>query len=425
MEDLPQHAFDRRALLAGGLGALGGWVVLGPHARARVNLHGPVGETAGPGGTRSLVVLQLTGGNDALSMVVPHGDDAYYKARPTIAVGRNEVLKLDEYRGLHPNLKGLRALYDAGHVAVVEGCGYPDPIRSHFQSFEVWHTADPRGRISGPGWIGKLCASAWPEVAKPELVVHVGATPPYSVFSRAHPPLAFSTPATYRWVGSESDDLAAYRKAAEEDAKTLEEARRESGQDAMLRRLRGVLHDANESSRKVRIAAGSYVPNAKYPEDDLGESLRIGAALLDARLGSRVVSVELGGFDTHQNQRGTHDGLMKRLDEALAAFLSDIEKRSIGRDVVVLVFSEFGRRVQENGSRGTDHGVAAPMLVLGHGVKGGVHGRHPSLTDLDAGDLKHTTDFRSVYATLIERWFGARSEPVLGSTYSTLDLLAS
>lgn len=413
---------DRRSLLVGGAGALG-WVVLGSRARARVSAFGPLRETDGPGGLRTLVLLQLTGGNDGLSLVVPHGDDAYYAARPSIAIARGDVLKLDLYRGLHPNLKRLRAIHDEGRLAIVEGCGYPNPNRSHFQSYEIWHTADPRGRISGPGWIGKLCDHAWAKSTTPELVVHLGATPPYALFSRTHPPLAFQTPATYRWAGAESEDLAAYRRAAEADAKELEEARRESGQDALLRRLRGVLDDANESSRKVRIAAGSYDPSVKYPEDDLGESLRIAASLIDARLGSRVISVETGGFDTHQNQRATHDGLMKRLDDALGAFLSDLKGRPAGDDVVVLVVSEFGRRVKENGSRGTDHGVAAPMLVLGNGVKGGLYGKHPSLTDLDAGDLKHTTDFRSIYGTILDRWFGADHAAVLGAPYPTLEFL--
>jgi uncharacterized protein (DUF1501 family) len=417
-----ESALDRRSLLVGA-GALGGWIVLGPRANARVELFGPLGEHDGPGGTRTLVLVQLTGGNDALSMVVPYADDAYAAARPSLKFQQSEVLKLDDYRGLNPNLKGLRALYDDGRLAIVEGCSYPNPIRSHFQSYEVWHTADARGRNSGPGWVGKLCDHAWPKETTPELVVHVGATAPYSVFSLTHPPLAFQTPATYRWAGTESEDLAAYRHAAEEDMKRLESSRKESGQDAMLRRLRGVLEDANESSRKVRRAAGLYATDVKYPDDDLGDSLRLAAALVDARLGSRVISVELSGFDTHQNQRGTHNGLMKRLDDALTAFLADMKARTAGDEVVVMVFSEFGRRVKENGSGGTDHGVAAPMLLLGNKVKGGLYGKHPSLTDLDAGDLKFTTDFRSVYGTVIDRWFGSDHAPVLGAQYPTLECL--
>ncbi|MBL8857543.1 MAG: DUF1501 domain-containing protein [Planctomycetes bacterium] len=414
-----QQGIDRRALLAGSLGALGGMIVLGSRAQARVRLSGPLEERSAPGGTRTLVLLQLTGGNDGLSMVVPFGDDVYGASRAATRIGANEVLKLDGYRGLHPALKGLRALYGEGRVALVEGCGYPNPIRSHFQSFEVWHTGNLGGRNSGDGWVGKLCDAAWPKDKSPELVVHVGATAPYALYSMSHPPLAFRTPATYRWVGVESDDLKAYRKAAEADMRKLES----SGQEAMLRRLRGILDDANESSAKVRRAVGRFTTTIPYPDDDLGEAMRVAASLVDARLGSRVVSVELSGFDTHENQRGPHDTLMRRLDASLAAFMADMKARSAGDEVIVAVFSEFGRRVKENGSRGTDHGVAAPMIVLGNKVKGGLHGKHPSLTELDSGDLASTTDFRSVYGTIIDRWFGVDHTLVLGAKYPTLEFL--
>jgi uncharacterized protein (DUF1501 family) len=407
-------------MLIGSASALGGMLVLGSRANAKVRLFGALGEQSGAGGTRTLVLVQLTGGNDALSMVVPYADDGYNSARTSIRVAEKDVLKLDDYRGLHTNLKGLRSLWDDGHVAIVEGCGYPNPNRSHFKSYEIWHTASERGRIAGEGWIGRLCATRWPDDTTPELVVHVGGTPPYSVFSSKHPALAFQTPATYRWVGPETDDLEAYRRAADADAAELERQRKETGQETMIRRLRGVLGDAAESSIKIRRATTSYAPKTKYPEDDLGESLRIAAALADARLGTRVVSVELGGFDTHQNQRGSHDALMKRLDASLSAFLEDMKGRSVGDEVAVVVFSEFGRRVKENGSRGTDHGVAAPMLVLGNKIKGGLYGKHPSLTQLDDGDLIHTTDFRSVYGTLLESWFGADHEKVLGAKYPLL-----
>jgi uncharacterized protein (DUF1501 family) len=417
------RAFDRRSVLLGGLG-LGGLVVLGSRADARVTLWGSPrtsqsGDKPAVSSSRTLVLLQLTGGNDGLSMVVPFADDGYNAAREATRIDKADVHKLDAYRGLHPNLKGVKALWDEGRVALIEGCGYPRPIRSHFQSYEVWHTGSERGRLAGEGWIGKLCEQAFSKDATPELVVHVGATAPYSVYSLKHPPLAFQTPATYRWAGTESDDMQAYRKAAEADMKELEKKRRETGQQKMLERLRGVLDDANESSLKIRRAAASYTPVGKYPEDDLGESLRLAAALVDARLGSRVISVELSGFDTHQNQRAQHDTLMRRLDAALTAFMADIEDKSAAGEVVVMVFSEFGRRVKENGSRGTDHGVAAPMMVIGHKVKGGLYGKHPSLTDLDEGDLKHTTDFRSVYGTVIDRWFGADHTKVLGAKYAT------
>jgi len=293
----------------------------------------------------------------------------------------------------------------------------------------VWHTASARGRSSGEGWVGRLASAAWAKDETPELVVHVGGTAPYSVYSLTHPPVIFQTPQSYRWVSPETDDLATYRKAAEADTMRLDDARKKKGKtkptgsEAAIERLRGVLADANESSARIRRAAVAYETKVAYPADELGESLRIVAALLDARIGSRVVSVELGGFDSHNNQRAQHDARMRSLDGALTAFLDDLKGRSVEDDVLVVVFSEFGRRVQENGSRGTDHGTAGPMFVLGSKVKGGLHGKHPSLTELDEGDLIHTTDFRSVYATAIDRWFEADSAKVLGARFKPLPIV--
>jgi uncharacterized protein (DUF1501 family) len=416
---------DRRALIAGA-SALGASFLFARPSEARLRVFAAPDEAEG----RSLVVVQLTGGNDGLSTIVPFGDDAYAKARPTIAIPGKDVLAIDGYRGLHPGLAGLKRHHDAGRVAIVEGCGYPDPVRSHFKSFEIWHAADPVGRGSGQGWIARLAAAIGGPAPAPEVVVHVGRNAPFSVYSRAHPPVIFQTPHSYRWVGPETEDLAAYRRAAEQDAAELEAARREleappaaagaSGRDRAIARLRGVLADANASSARVRRAALAHQTSAKYPDDELGEALRVAAALLDARTGARIVSVELGGFDTHNNQRAEHDARIKRLDGALAAFLDDLEGRSVAREVLVVVFSEFGRRVAENGSRGTDHGTAGPMLVLGHGVRGGLYGEHPSLTDLDRGDLKFTTDFRRVYATAVESWMAVAPETVLGQRFEPI-----
>jgi len=397
------YTLDRRqALRAGlfGLGAMGlrtqlcAAPLLGPRAAQR-----------------TLLLVQLSGGNDGLSLVVPHGDDAYHAARPSLR--HDKVLALDDYRGLHPALTRLRALYDAGHVAIVEGVGYPEPSRSHFTAFDVWHTADRRGRAAGDGWVGRLCAAAWSESADPNLVVHVGGAAPYALHSSAHPPACVATPAGYRWAGDEGD-VQAYEAAGE----TATEGAGES-----LEFLRKTLADGQASSRAIRAAAARYRPRADYPNDPFAAALRDVAALASAGLGTRVFSVEIGGFDTHSAQRGRHDVLMRRLDAALGAFCADLAGSAAAQELVVMVYSEFGRRVRENGSRGTDHGVAGPVLVLGAPVAGGLFGRHPSLAELDEGDLVHTTDFRSVYATLIEGCFGIAHERVLGTRYPLLPLL--
>ncbi len=412
------NSIDRRQLLVGGLGCLGA-LALANRAEARIRVFTQGTGAPAAGEPRTLVLLQLSGGNDALSMVVPWADDGYNKVRSAIRISEKEVLKLDDYRGLHPELKQLRALYEKGQMGIVEGCSYPTPNRSHFQSMEIWQTANLKGRMSGDGWIGRLCDAAFPVGGSPELIVHIGGAAPYSVFSRTHPAVVFQTPYSYKWVAPEDDDRALYRESGAKD-----EAGGESkGQKRVLEHLRGVLNDANESSLRIRRAAADYEPRVKYPTDEFGEMLKVAAALIDARVGTRVISVELGGFDTHNNQRPAHDACMKRLDAGLGAFLNDIAGTSAGGEVVVVCFSEFGRRVKENGSRGTDHGVAAPMLVFGSKVKGGLYGKHPSLTDLDDGDLKMTTDFRSVYGTVIEKWFKAEQEKVLGASYPVLGFL--
>lgn len=415
------NSLDRRRLLAGGLGCLGG-LALASRAGASVKLFVPLAQDPAASEPRTLVLLQLSGGNDALSMVVPWADDAYHSARPSIRITQREVQKLDDYRGLHPELKQLRALWDEGRMGIVEGCGYPTPNRSHFKSMEIWHAASLQGRLAGDGWIGRLCEAAFAKEESPELVVHVGAAAPYSVFSRTHPAVVFQTPHSYKWVASEMEDKDLYRSAGEDrDAK--DERPADAGGRRVLQHLRGVLTDANESSLRIRRAAAEYEPRLAYPEGDLGEVLKVAAALVSARVGTRVISVELGGFDTHNNQRPTHDAVMRKLDAGLGAFLRDIHDTAAGREVLVVCFSEFGRRVKENGSKGTDHGVAAPMLVFGTRVRGGLYGKHPSLTELVDGDLAMTTDFRSVYATVAERWFRADPEKVLGAQYPRLDFI--
>jgi len=394
------RGFDRRNLLraAAGAAALPLLPSLGRASRVAKD----------PG--RVLVLVQLGGGNDGLSMVVPHGDDAYHAARKATRIGADEVLKLDDRVGLNPNLKGLRSRFDDGELAIVQGCGYPRPNRSHFKSMEIWHAADHRGRAAGEGWIGRAFDAAFAE-SRAGRLVHVGGTTPFSLYSPLHGAASFLVPEGYRWVEGE-DALASY-------------GRKVDGKDASdrLKFLRGVMSDARDSSRAVRDAAANYRPSVRYPDDAFAFDLMAAAAVIHGGFGTRVVSTSLTGFDTHSGQRGTHDELMRRLDEGLSAFLADLSSSELGRDVVVLAFSEFGRRVAENGSAGTDHGTAGPMLVAGAGVKGGLFGEHPSLTELDKGDLIHTTDFRSVYGAMVEGCFGVRASDVLGAEYPRLALI--
>ncbi|MEX1025848.1 MAG: DUF1501 domain-containing protein [Planctomycetota bacterium] len=394
--DQRRSTLDRRALLGGlaGLVALG---TTGLGASPRLRLGG-----------RTLVLLQLAGGNDGLSTVVPLEDDAYRRARPRLGLPKQDLLPIGRDLALHPELARLRAHFDAGRVAVVSGCGYPNPNRSHFKSFEIWHTADPRGRAAGDGWIGRLLDARYGDEADPNRVVHVGTKLPYSLHSATHPAASFVLPESYRWAEIQGE------------VGRLEGGTTKAGKRAALEHVRGVLRDARTSSDAIRRAVAARRPGARYPNSPLGGHLATVAALVGAGLGGRVFSAELGGFDTHNAQLARHANLMRTLDAALGALLDDLGTSEAGRDTVVLVFSEFGRRVAENGSAGTDHGTAGPMFVLGHRVRGGHFGEPPSLTDLDAGDLRFTTDFRSVYGEAIDSVFELPHERVLGASFPKL-----
>lgn len=393
--------FDRRHFCLGGLGVFGA-----------LGLGAPLAARNRRGAPRTLVLVQLSGGNDGLSTIVPYGDDAYGRARKETRVESREVLRIDELRGFHPELKALAARFQEGGLAVVEGVGYPAPNRSHFKSLDIWHAADRRGRSAGQGWIGRACEAAFGDSVDSLRVVHIGDQPPYSVYSTRHPASSFTIPQGYRWVANEA-----------EVAQLVDDSAQRPEANAALAHVRAMQEDALASSVAIRRAAFAYRPTVDFPSGPFGSSLRSAAALIHADLGCRVVSVELDGFDTHNDQRRRHDRQMTLLDEGLGAFLRDLEASEAGRNTVVLVFSEFGRRVAENGSRGTDHGCAGPVFVAGTPVKGGLLGAPPSLTELDRGDLVFTTDFRRVYATLLEQVFELDPAEVLGASFDPLPLV--
>ena len=369
----------------------------------------------------NVVILQLSGGNDGLSTVIPHGDDDYHNARKSTRHAASSALRIDEYRGLHPDLKHLQRAWDEGQLGIIEGVGYEGNTRSHFRSMEVWHTARTDGRKSGDGWIGRLGQVEWSARSTSERVAHLGSRLPYSVYSGSKPTIAMESPTSYRWFGKPRGE-GFFSKVAGLEPHALQAANH--GRDQSLARIRSLLAEAEQTSDRIRASALRYQTDVKYPHSVLGANLHDAAAILQAGLGTRVISMEFTGFDTHAGQMQRHNGLMRKLDSALGAFLKDLQRSDVGRKTVVLVFSEFGRRFAENGSGGTDHGNAGPAFVLGPGIKGGLFGAHPSLNELDeGGDLKVTTDFRSLYATLLERALGVQQEAVLGARYPLLGFL--
>jgi len=398
------HPSRRELLLAGALA--GGGLLLSASASASVRIWPRRPEDDEDGNV--LVVLELAGGNDGLNTIVPYADDGYNGARNRLRVAENGILRLDEYRGLNPLLSGLKKHWDAGRVAIVEGAGYPSPNRSHFASFDIWHAADTRGRLAGRGWLGRTLEVLPGGNGNPNRGVHIGTSLPFSFQSSGGIASCFESPS-------------AYRRLAEGSA---EPEGMEQGGAGALSGVRDVFAAANASSEAVRSAVAAYRPRAGYPDAPLGEALRTVAALIQQRVGARIVCARLEGFDTHVRQDGRHKLLLKEWNDALTAFLDDMVGTPRGDRTLVLVYSEFGRRVAENASEGTDHGTAGPMFLCGARVKSGLHGKHPSMVELDEGDLFFTTDFRSVFATVLKGWFGVEPGSVLAGEHPVLPLLA-
>ena len=379
---------------------------------------------ADSGGETVLVVIQLSGGNDGLNTVIPYGDDAYRRGRPSLGMGGDRVRKIDDYVGFHPAMEGFSKLLEAGRLGVVQGVGYPNPDRSHFSSMDIWHTARPglhsgRGEGDGPGhrvtgWIGR-CLDVHAPAARdgtagdtPALHLGTGRLPLALVGHE----LRVSSVAALEGFKLDDGGDPRLRDAMGRAAA----APRDGGDDLVAFLQRGTL-SAMDSSRRVQESLGRYTTDVKYPETGLAVRLRTVAQLIDAGLGTRIYYLDLDGFDTHANQAAAHAALLAELSGAVSAFVDDLHQHGHGKRVLTMSFSEFGRRVKENASQGTDHGAAAPLFLAGGRVKAGLIGDHPSLTDLDDGDLKHTTDFRSVYAAVLDQWLGVPSEPVLGGTF--------
>ncbi len=373
---------------------------------------------------RILVVVQLGGGNDGLNTVVPYGLRDYYNARPQLAVPEADVIRFADGRadglGLHPSLKGLMDLYQDGKLAIYQGVGYPNPNRSHFKSMDIWHTANPRGEGQGSGWIGRYFDNACGGEPEPNLCVSIGPTAPLATQGQTVQPIAFDDANLFQWSGAGlHPDLAA-------EYERLNRAGVPDGVDpeAPAGFLMRTALDAQVSSDKIRDATASPT-RVNYPGSALGRSLKMVAQMIRHGLGTRVYYTDMGGFDTHAGQSYRHAALLKQFADAIKAFYTDLEQQGDADRVLVMTFSEFGRRVKQNASAGTDHGTAAPMFIVGSGIQAGVHGAHPSLSRLDDnGDLTYGIDFRSVYASLIDQWMGADAQAVLGERFAPVPLLA-
>ncbi|HEX9245666.1 MAG TPA: DUF1501 domain-containing protein [bacterium] len=365
---------------------------------------------AGRGDGPVLVVVQLGGGNDGLNTVVPYAHDEYYQARPRLAVPRESVLRVTDEVGFHPGLAPLKALYDDGRLAVVQGAGYPNPNRSHFRSMEIWHTADPDGTGPRTGWLGRLFDSECPSCGPTAGIAMLGAEMPLAMQGTSGRGVVLSNPEAFAFhpiPGAGAAEAEAFRRLMQPVP----------GEEPVVDFLTHTAMDALLAADEIRGVAGHLADSAGYPRDPFGLRLRLVSELISAGVPTRVYYVGLGGFDTHAAQAGRHDRLMEQLGAGLDAFVKDLTQKGLMDRVLIMSFSEFGRRVAENASDGTDHGAAAPMFLIGGQVAPGIHGPHPSLTDLDQGDLRYGVDFRSVYATVLEQWLGIGSQAILGGRF--------
>ena len=370
-----------------------------------------------------LVVMQLAGGNDGLNTVIPFADDAYFKARPGLAIPADKVRRLDDYCGLHPSLENLGALVGEGQASIVQGVGYPNPNRSHFRATEIWHTASDAEKNEAYGWLGRYCDAACAG-EDPGAGIAIGDQVPQALRSGSGKSIAIGAPQDYQFQdGMDPAPVEADDDASAPDGGSIDMLFGASDPDVNVADfLQRTALDAVASSAQVQDILRKSHRGTDYPATDLGRRLQLVARLIGGGMSSRVYYVSLGGFDTHANQAGAHERQLTVFDQAVGAFCRDMKAQGNFDRVMLLTFSEFGRRVAQNASGGTDHGAAAPLFLFGGALKGGLLGKHPSLTKLDRGDLVHHTDFRSVYATLLEQWLKTPSAPVLGRDFGKVPL---
>jgi uncharacterized protein (DUF1501 family) len=384
-----------------------------------------------------LVVIQLAGGNDGLNTVVPINNDHYYKARPKIAIAPEDSLKINDSTGLHPRLTGLKSIYDEGQLAIIEGVGYPNPNRSHFRSTEIWHTGSDSGKFEKYGWIGRYF-DTYCQDAPASVGLCIGKQNPQAFTAQMPKGVTFNDPRQLKvkktkgsdsmmmemMMGTEEDDEPETPVAGESIGNIGGAVGNTSGLSP-LEFLENTATEARISAAQIESILKKVKPQTQFPGSRFAKELQVTSQLIRGEMPSSIYYLSRGGFDTHTNQAGSHMALMTEIGDALQAFHAEMKTAGLSDRVCVFVYSEFGRRVKENASGGTDHGVAQPVFVLGGTVKGGFFGKRPDMApeQLWKGDIAHTTDYRSVYATLLKKHMGVNPDPVLLKTFKTLSFI--
>ncbi len=424
-----RRTFFKNGVLAVGSGMMAPGLF---EAMARQPLNTPATRATGrpfvAGNGNILVIVQLAGGNDGLHAVIPYADPLYAKLRPTLNVAATNYITLNAQLALHAELGSLKPLWDAGQMAVIEDVGYPNPNLSHFQSTYIWETLDLTGAqgSSRTGWLGNYLESVGDSLQHPFMGVSGGALLPEAFMAPGVSVPSISSPAAFT-IRADPNDTARNAQRQQTLLSYSESFKGAStAQTTFGTLVSNTAQTAATAATQFGKATATYQPasSANYPQTSLAASLQVIATAITQGLDVRVGYVTIGGFDTHADEARTLDALYPELADAIAAFWRDMQAQGFANNIMMMTWSEFGRRVEENGSQGTDHGTAAPLFVLGPGVAGGIHGSAPNLSQLDAtGNLVFQTDFRSVYGTIIDKWLGGNSQTVLGGSFPTLDFV--
>ncbi len=366
-----------------------------------------------------LVVIQLTGGNDGLNTVIPYGDPLYYDNRPTVGVPREQVLPINNHLGFNPAMGPLKDLYDQGKVAVIQGIGYPNPNRSHFRSMDIWHTCEPH-KVGTEGWLGRVIRDLDPRKENVLTGVNFGRGLPRALAVSGVPVASVSVLESYGVLNSITDETErgeALDIFSRMYAPTL-------GSGAVLDYLVQTGNDVLQGADILKAAPSKYQTSIEYASTAISKNLQGIAKVLTANLGTRIFYTQHGGYDTHANQGPFHPKLLTELSQAISDFHADLREHQTADNVVMFVFTEFGRRVHDNGS-GSDHGSGGVAFAIGDPVKGGLYSEYPSLAadKLLEGDLHFSVDFRGVHGTLVEKWLGLDAVPVVGGNFPQLDFV--
>jgi uncharacterized protein (DUF1501 family) len=366
-----------------------------------------------------LVVIEMSGGNDGLNTVIPYADDLYHKARPTLHVTKEQVIKVNDEIGLHPSLNGFKPLLDNGHLAIVQGIGYPNPDRSHFESMDVWQSGDPKRKTSS-GWIGRSATELQDKKGNVP-VMQIGPNRlPLALQGAPGGVVTVNNQRAYRLeLGPDAARQKARRQLLEDLAKPAD---KDDPNDLLQFVQRREVQTYTTLDRIKEVLEGESPDQNGRQYTNLGQKMGLIAKLIDKGFGTRVFYVMIDGFDTHSGQAQSQPPLLQEIADSVNFLFTTLKQSGNDKRVAVMTFSEFGRRVHENNS-GTDHGSGSCLFVAGPGMKGGLVGNHPSLKDLDDGDLKYHTDFRRLYATLLDQWLGCDSKAVLGAKFEHLDMI--